>query len=197
MTRRILHIPAPSSWQTKPARIPVTLFLPNQLSPRQAGQDHWVQLSPFGDFGNVKRQRPASSSASARKTPSTFATSSTPPSDASPSRSGCPSTLATRIIPASRASRAMKTPAPMAAARKCKSATTPPARGLLCSFARSRKSAPTPLRALGAWPLCPDALERRRRPAHRQRKLPRTQRQLGRNPRREWKTASRSSAPSG
>jgi len=30
----------------------VTLFLPNQLSPRQAGQDHWVQLSPFGDFGN-------------------------------------------------------------------------------------------------------------------------------------------------
>jgi hypothetical protein len=33
--------------------VAVTLFLPNQLSPRQAGQDHWVQLSPFGDFGNV------------------------------------------------------------------------------------------------------------------------------------------------
>jgi hypothetical protein len=31
----------------------VTLFLPNQLSPREPGQDHWVQLSPFGDFGNV------------------------------------------------------------------------------------------------------------------------------------------------
>ena len=34
------------------ARNTVTLFLPNQLSPREAGQDHWVQLSPFGDFGN-------------------------------------------------------------------------------------------------------------------------------------------------
>ena len=33
--------------------VPVTLFLPNQLSPRQPGQEHWVQLSPFGDFGNV------------------------------------------------------------------------------------------------------------------------------------------------
>ena len=33
--------------------VAVTLFLPNQLSPREAGQDHWVQLSPFGDFGNV------------------------------------------------------------------------------------------------------------------------------------------------
>jgi hypothetical protein len=33
--------------------VPVTLLLPNQLSPRQAGQEHWVQLSPFGDFGNV------------------------------------------------------------------------------------------------------------------------------------------------
>jgi hypothetical protein len=33
--------------------LPVTLFLPNQLSPRQPGQDHWVQLSPFGDFANV------------------------------------------------------------------------------------------------------------------------------------------------
>jgi len=31
----------------------VTLFLPNQLSAFQAGQDHWVQLSPYGDFGNV------------------------------------------------------------------------------------------------------------------------------------------------
>jgi hypothetical protein len=33
--------------------VPVTLFLPNQLSPRHAGQEHWVQLSPFGDFANV------------------------------------------------------------------------------------------------------------------------------------------------
>jgi hypothetical protein len=33
--------------------LPVTLFLPNQLTPREAGQDHWLQLSPFGDFANV------------------------------------------------------------------------------------------------------------------------------------------------
>jgi len=30
----------------------VTLFLPNQLSAAEEGKDHWVQLSPFGDFGN-------------------------------------------------------------------------------------------------------------------------------------------------
>jgi hypothetical protein len=35
------------------AETAITLFLPNQLSPQQAGQDHWVQLSPFGDFGNM------------------------------------------------------------------------------------------------------------------------------------------------
>jgi hypothetical protein len=35
------------------AAVAVTLLLPNQLSPREAGQDHWVQLSPFGDFGNT------------------------------------------------------------------------------------------------------------------------------------------------
>jgi len=35
------------------AKVAVTLFLPNQLSPAEAGKDHWVQLSPFGDFGNV------------------------------------------------------------------------------------------------------------------------------------------------
>jgi hypothetical protein len=33
--------------------VSVTLFLPNQLTPMHPGQDHWVQLSPFGDFGNV------------------------------------------------------------------------------------------------------------------------------------------------
>jgi len=30
----------------------ITLFLPNQLTPAQEGKEHWVQLSPFGDFGN-------------------------------------------------------------------------------------------------------------------------------------------------
>jgi hypothetical protein len=35
------------------AKVAVTLFLPNQLAPRQEGKDHWVQLSPFGDFGNA------------------------------------------------------------------------------------------------------------------------------------------------
>jgi len=30
----------------------ITLFLPNQLSSAEDGKDHWVQLSPFGDFGN-------------------------------------------------------------------------------------------------------------------------------------------------
>jgi hypothetical protein len=35
------------------ANVAITLFLPNQLSPGEAGKDHWVQLSPFGDFGNV------------------------------------------------------------------------------------------------------------------------------------------------
>jgi hypothetical protein len=34
-------------------KIAVTLFLPNQLSAFQPGEDHWVQLSPFGDFGNI------------------------------------------------------------------------------------------------------------------------------------------------
>ncbi len=34
-------------------KIAVSLFLPNQLSPHEPGQDHWVQLSPFGDFANV------------------------------------------------------------------------------------------------------------------------------------------------
>jgi hypothetical protein len=37
--------------ESRPAS--VSLFLPNQLSPRHPGQEHWVQLSPFGDFGNV------------------------------------------------------------------------------------------------------------------------------------------------
>jgi hypothetical protein len=32
--------------------IAVTLFLPNQLSTAEEGKDHWVQLSPFGDFEN-------------------------------------------------------------------------------------------------------------------------------------------------
>jgi hypothetical protein len=35
------------------AAVAVTLLLPNQLSLREAGEDHWVQLSPFGDFGNT------------------------------------------------------------------------------------------------------------------------------------------------
>jgi hypothetical protein len=35
------------------AAVAVTLLLPNQLSPLEPGQDHWVQLSPFGDFGNT------------------------------------------------------------------------------------------------------------------------------------------------
>jgi hypothetical protein len=35
------------------AAVAVTLLLPNQLSPHEAGQEHWVQLSPFGDFGNT------------------------------------------------------------------------------------------------------------------------------------------------
>jgi hypothetical protein len=30
----------------------VDLFLSNQLSPREADKEHWVQLSPFGDFAN-------------------------------------------------------------------------------------------------------------------------------------------------
>ena len=30
----------------------ITLFLPNQLTAPEAGTEHWVQLSPFGDFGN-------------------------------------------------------------------------------------------------------------------------------------------------
>jgi hypothetical protein len=34
------------------ANVAVTLFLPNQLSAAEEGKDHWVQLSPFGDFGN-------------------------------------------------------------------------------------------------------------------------------------------------
>jgi hypothetical protein len=34
------------------ANIAVTLFLPNQLSAAEEGKNHWVQLSPFGDFGN-------------------------------------------------------------------------------------------------------------------------------------------------
>jgi len=33
--------------------VAVTLFLPNHLAPCKPGLDHWVQLSPFGDFGNV------------------------------------------------------------------------------------------------------------------------------------------------
>jgi hypothetical protein len=31
----------------------VTLLLPNQFPPRDPGEEHWVQLSPFGDFGNT------------------------------------------------------------------------------------------------------------------------------------------------
>ncbi|HEX4083334.1 MAG TPA: hypothetical protein VHY22_00380, partial [Chthoniobacteraceae bacterium] len=34
-------------------KVAITLFLPNQFPPRNEGQDHWVQLSPFGDFGNT------------------------------------------------------------------------------------------------------------------------------------------------
>jgi len=35
------------------AKVTITLFLPNQLpAPPEAGKDHWVQLSPFGDFAN-------------------------------------------------------------------------------------------------------------------------------------------------
>ncbi len=30
----------------------ITLFLPNQFRPAAPGTEHWVQLSPFGDFGN-------------------------------------------------------------------------------------------------------------------------------------------------
>jgi len=50
-----LHIlAARATWLANEAhQTAITLFLPNQLSPRQEGQDHWLQLSPFGDFGNV------------------------------------------------------------------------------------------------------------------------------------------------
>jgi hypothetical protein len=37
---------------TQSGKTSITLFLPNQLSPVEPGKDHWVQLSPFGDFGN-------------------------------------------------------------------------------------------------------------------------------------------------
>ena len=50
---KFLHRPRPA-WLANEARpASVTLFLPNQLSPVQSGQDHWVQLSPFGDFANA------------------------------------------------------------------------------------------------------------------------------------------------
>jgi hypothetical protein len=43
-----------SIWLANEAqRTAITLFLPNQLAARREGEEHWVQLSPFGDFGNV------------------------------------------------------------------------------------------------------------------------------------------------
>ena len=48
-----MKLPNPIYLANSTRQVAITLFLPNQLSPRPAGEDHWVQLSPFGDFGNV------------------------------------------------------------------------------------------------------------------------------------------------
>jgi hypothetical protein len=54
MNLHLLSRPIHFANESRP--LAITLFLPNHLSPREAGQDHWVQLSPFGDFGNVAGQ---------------------------------------------------------------------------------------------------------------------------------------------